>query len=165
MIHNRKLKKNTADYNYGGFLDSVAAEGNPIEAEARFSRNMLMSALTGEDIAEIDYPDEALELELGDRLIVAREGLNTLSYGTILSLCDDASSPKDYVAALLQGVSDANIPRQDNITGVIIALGEREEVIEAGASSRVQAAHHNANSHGHNTGEGDQGKRARRKNH
>ena len=87
-----------------------------------------MSALTGEDIAEIDYPDEALELQPGDRLIVASDGLDTLSCGAILSFCDDPSSPKECVAALLRGVSDANIPRQDNTTVVIIDVSKKEEV-------------------------------------
>jgi formylglycine-generating enzyme required for sulfatase activity/serine/threonine protein phosphatase PrpC len=137
LIRNHELKKNNADHSYGGFLERMAAEGNPVEAEAGFSRNMLISALTGEDIAEIDYPTEALELKPGDRLIVASDGLDTLSYGSILSFCDDASSPKECVAALLQGVSDANIPRQDNTTVVIIDVSEKEEAPVAAAKPIV----------------------------
>ena len=126
LIRNNEMKKKNADHSYGGFLDRMAAEGTPVEAEAGFSRNMLMSALTGEDIAEIDCP-EALELQSGDRLIIASDGLDTLSEGKVLSFTAETSSPKECVEALLQGVEDAKMPRQDNTTVVIIEVGEKED--------------------------------------
>ena len=42
---------------------------------------------------------------------------------------------------------------------------EHDYAIVARASSRVQTAHHNANSHDHDTDEGDQNDRTRRKNY
>ena len=127
LIRNHEVKKKNADHSYGGLLDRMAAEGTPVEPEAGFSRNMLMSALTGEDIAEIDCPETPLELEAGDRIIVASDGLDTLSPGKVLSFADEATSPKECVEALLKGVEDAKMPRQDNTTVVIIDVGEKEE--------------------------------------
>jgi serine/threonine protein phosphatase PrpC len=127
LIRKNELNKKNADHSYGGFLDRMAAEGTPVEPETGFSRNMLMSALTGQDIAEIDCPETPLELEAGDRLIVASDGLDSLSQGKILSLSNDATNPKDCVNALLEGVEEAKMPRQDNTTVIIIDVAEKED--------------------------------------
>ena len=127
LIRAEEIKKKNADHSYGGFLDRMAAEGTPVEPEAGFSRNMLMSALTGEEIAEIDCPETPLELEAGDRIIVASDGLDTLSHGKVLSFSAAAESAKSCVEALLQGVEDAKMPRQDNTTVVVIDVAAKEE--------------------------------------
>ena len=79
LLRGGDLIKKNADHSYGGFLNRMAEAGTPVEAEAGFSRNMLMSALTGDDIAEIDCPDAPLELRPGDRVILSSDGLDTLS--------------------------------------------------------------------------------------
>ncbi len=143
LIRKNELSKKNADHSYGGFLDRMAAEGTPVEPEAGFSRNMLMSALTGEDIAEIDCPETALELKAGDRLIVASDGLDSLSQGKILSFSNDSLNPKECVDALLQGVEEAKMPRQDNTTVIIIDVGEKEEapvVSEPATREPIQVA-------------------------
>jgi len=143
LIRNGELTKKNADHSYGGFLDRMAAEGTPVEAEAGFSRNMLMSALTGEDIAEVDCPETPLELEAGDRVIVASDGLDTLSQGKILSFAAEAESAKECVDALLQGVESAKMPRQDNTTVIIVDIGEKAEPepkIELAIPTTVEAA-------------------------
>ena len=127
LIRNGDLTKKNADHSYGGFLDRMAAEGTPVEAEAGFSRNMLMSALTGEDIAEVDCPDTAFELKGGDRVIVASDGLDTLSHGKVLSFAAEAQTAKECVEALLKGVDAAKMPRQDNTTVVVIDVGEKAD--------------------------------------
>ena len=139
LIRKGEVKKKNADHSYGGFLDRMAAEGTPVEAEAGFSRNMLMSALTGEDIAEIDCPETPLELEAGDRIIVASDGVDTLSQGKVLSFSGEASNPKECVEALLRGVDDAKMPRQDNTTVVIIDIGEKQDPVSISAPATEQA--------------------------
>lgn len=139
LIRNGELSKKNADHSYGGFLDRMSAEGTPVEAEAGFSRNMLMSALTGEDIAEVDCPDDPLELKPGDRVIVASDGLDTLSHGKVLSFAADAKTAKECVDVLLKGVDSAKMPRQDNTTVVVIDIGEKADRKEK-ASDPVPSA-------------------------
>ena len=139
LIRNHEVKKKNVDHSYGGFLDRMAAEGTPVEPEAGFSRNMLMSTLTGEDIAEIDCPETPLELQAGDRIIVASDGLDTLSQGKVLSFATEAATPKECVDALLQGVEEAKMPRQDNTTVVIIDVGEKEEAVQSSAAAAATA--------------------------
>jgi len=122
-----ELHKKNADHSYGGFLARMAAQGKSIEPEPGFSRNMLMSALTGDEIAEIDCPDTPFELQPGDRLIIASDGLDTLGTGKLLGLLVKANSAKDCADAILKGVQDARMPRQDNTTVVVVVVGEQAE--------------------------------------
>lgn len=127
LVRNGEIKKKNADHSYGGFLARMAEQGKQVEAEAGFSRNMLMSALTGDTIADIDCPQTPLELQPGDRIIVASDGLDTLSHGKILSFMESNSSAKECVDALLKGVQEAKMPRQDNTTVVVVLVGEKPE--------------------------------------
>lgn len=127
LIRNREIKKKNADHSYGGFLTRMAEQGKPIEPEAGFSRNMLMSALTGDDIADIDCPETPLELLSGDRIVVASDGLDTLSHGKLLSFMESTNSAKECAEALLKAVQDTKMPRQDNTTVVVVIVGEKPD--------------------------------------
>jgi formylglycine-generating enzyme required for sulfatase activity/serine/threonine protein phosphatase PrpC len=126
LIRDRELIKKNEDHSYGGYLDRMAAQGVDMQAEAGLSRNMLMSAMTGEEIAEVDCPDEPLQLLPGDRLVLCSDGLDTLSAGVIIQTSAWSTTPKECVAALLKAVEDADKPRQDNTTVVVIDVQEKE---------------------------------------
>ncbi len=131
LIRDRELIKKNEDHSYGGYLDRMAAQGVDMQAEAGLSRNMLMSAMTGEEIAEVDCPDEPMQLLPGDRLILCSDGLDTLSAGTIIQTAAWSTSSKECVAAMLKAVEDAGKPRQDNTTVVVIDVLEKEATPEA----------------------------------
>jgi PPM family protein phosphatase len=120
LLRDKELTKQNADHSYGGFLDRMAAAGNPIEPEAGLSRNMLMSAITGEDITEIDCPEQPLELRHGDRIILCSDGLDTLSSGKIIQYCEWSEKARECGEALLNAVEEAAMPRQDNATVVVL---------------------------------------------
>ncbi len=127
LIRDGAVHKKNADHSYGGFLNRMAEQGKPIEPEAGFSRNMLMSALTGDEIADIDCPESSVALQAGDRVIIASDGLDTLNHGKILSSLEKCGSAKECVDALLKAVQDAKMPRQDNTTVVVALVGEKSE--------------------------------------
>ena len=62
----------------------MEAAGTPVDAEPGLSKNMLMSAVTGADIAEIDCPPMAFTLEHDDKLVICSDGMDTLSEGKII---------------------------------------------------------------------------------
>ena len=134
LIRNRELSKINADHSYGGFLDAMEAAGTPVEPEPGLSRNMLMSAVTGADISEIDCPTSPLQLQAGDKILVSSDGLDTLSEGKIIQYCDWSDSPKECSDALLNAVEEAEMPKQDNTTVVVINAVDRAaaavEVVE-----------------------------------
>lgn len=133
LLRDGRLLRKNANHSYGGFLDKMAAAGKPIEPEEGFSRNMLMSALTGDEIADIDCPKTPLELAPGDRVLVATDGLDTLSEGKIVQFGGDSDGAREYVDALLKAVDDAAMPRQDNTTVVVadVRSPSQEEAAQA----------------------------------
>ena len=124
LIRNKELTKRNADHSYGGFLDRMEAEGTPIEPEQGLSRNMLMSAITGDKINEIDVNSVPLALEAGDRVIICSDGLDTLSSSDIIQHSEWSESPKECADALMRAVEDASMPRQDNTTAVVVNVKE-----------------------------------------
>ncbi len=140
LVRNKELTKKNADHSYGGFLDRMEAEGTPVEPEPGLSRNMLMSAITGDDINEIDVNSEPFELEAGDRIIICSDGLDTLSSGKIIQYSEWSDSPKECADALMQAVEDANMPRQDNTTAVVVNVKEAAETVAAAAPEAAPAS-------------------------
>jgi formylglycine-generating enzyme required for sulfatase activity/serine/threonine protein phosphatase PrpC len=126
LIRNNEIRKLNADHSYGGFLDRMAAEGKNIEVDPSLSRNMLMSALTGAEIAEIDVSKEAFELKPNDNIIVCSDGMDTLSREEILKQAAWAPDAKQTAKILLKAVEDAERPRQDNTTVVNIRTKQVE---------------------------------------
>ena len=126
LIRDGQISKKNEDHSYGGYLDRMKAQGMEVEAEPGLSRNMLMSAMTGDEIAEIDCPPNGFQLLPGDRVIVASDGLDTLGGGTLLQTSTWSKSPKECVQALLSAVDEAKKPRQDNTTVLVIDAFERE---------------------------------------
>lgn len=122
LVRNRELNKINADHSYGGFLDAMSKAGTPVEPEPGLARNMLMSAITGVDIADIDCPTSPLQLKHGDRIIICSDGMDTLSDGKIIQYSDWSESPKECVDALLNAVEEAESPKQDNTTVLIINI-------------------------------------------
>ena len=126
LLRDKELSKKNADHSYGGFLDRMEASGTPIEPEPGLARNMLMSAVTGDEINEIDVSAEPFELQPGDRVILCSDGMDTLSTGKIIQFADWSSTPKECAEALLNAVEDAGMPKQDNTTVVVVQVKEKE---------------------------------------
>lgn len=133
-VRDRDLMKMNADHSYGGFLDRMEAAGTPVEPEAGLSRNMLMSAITGDEINEIDCPSEPLELSPADKILICSDGLDTLSSGKIIQYSDWSESPKECADALLNAVEEAGMPRQDNTTVVVVNVKEGATAAKAAAA-------------------------------
>lgn len=120
LLRDKELIKKNADHSYGGFLDRLAAVGQPMDPEPGLSRNMLMSAVTGEEITEIDCPELPVELQHGDRLVLCSDGLDTLSHGKIIQYAEWSEKARDYTQALLTAVEEEAMPRQDNTTAIVV---------------------------------------------
>ncbi len=124
LLRDKKLTKLNADHSYGGFMDRMAAQNTPVEPEPGLSRNMLMSALTGKDIAEIDCQDTPFELEHNDKIILCSDGVDTLTHGKIIQYSEWAESAKECSEALLSAVEEEAVPRQDNTTAVAVFISD-----------------------------------------
>ena len=125
VVRGSELMKKNADHSYGGFLARMKAAGTPMEPEPGLAPNMLMSAITGDDINEIDVPTEPFALLPGDRVLLCSDGMDTLSDGKIIQYSAWSDSPKECGDALLQAVTDAKKPKQDNTTVVVVKVVEK----------------------------------------
>jgi formylglycine-generating enzyme required for sulfatase activity/serine/threonine protein phosphatase PrpC len=140
VIRNKELLKKNDDHSYGGFLDRMAASGTPVEQEDGLSRNMLMSAIMGDEINEIDVPEQGFELEAGDRLLICSDGMDTLSAGKIIQYSEWSESTKECADALMQAVEDVGMPKQDNTTAVVVNVTEKQEAAAPAAAPEPEPA-------------------------
>jgi formylglycine-generating enzyme required for sulfatase activity/serine/threonine protein phosphatase PrpC len=126
LVRDRELIKQNADHSYGAYLDMMKEQGMEIEEQAGMSRNMLMSAMTGEEISSIDVSETPIKVRPGDRIIIASDGLDTLGDGAIIQYSSWSATAKECVYALLKAVEDANKINQDNTTLIVVDIKERE---------------------------------------
>ena len=86
--------------------------------DARHHR--LRSVVMGQDIPLIDLQDDAIELDVGDVLILASDGLETLSEHEIAAIASaHAASSRSMAAALLAAIRAESRPNQDNATVIV----------------------------------------------
>ncbi|MHC4222182.1 MAG: PP2C family protein-serine/threonine phosphatase, partial [Planctomycetota bacterium] len=124
VIRDRQITKHNADHSYGAYLDLMKEQGMEIEEQAGMSRNMLMSAMTGEEISSIDVSETPVIVSPGDRIIIASDGLDTLGNGAIIQYSSWSATAKECVYALLKAVEDANKINQDNTTLIVVDVKE-----------------------------------------
>ncbi len=122
VVRDREITKHNADHSYGAYLDMMKEQGMEIEEQVGMSRNMLMSAMTGEEISSIDVSETPIKVKPGDRVIVASDGLDTLGNGAIIQYSSWSATAKECVYALLKAVEDANKINQDNTTLIVIDI-------------------------------------------
>ena len=125
LLRDRELIKQNADHSYGAYLDMMKEQGMEIDEQAGMSRNMLMSAMTGEEISSIDVSESPIKVRPGDRIIIASDGLDTLGAGAIIQYSSWSATAKECVYALLKAVEDANRINQDNTTLIVVDVKER----------------------------------------
>ena len=131
LIRDRELIKQNADHSYGAYIDMMRDQGMDIEEQPGMSRNMLMSAMTGEEISSIDCPEHPVKLKVGDRLIICSDGLDTLGAGAIIQYSSWSATARECVYALLKAVEEANKINQDNTTIIVVDIKDRPKQPEA----------------------------------
>lgn len=112
------------DHSLAPELDRLAAAGRMSEEDARRDprRHMLRSAVTGDEIDLIDVSMRPLQVEPGDYIILASDGLQTLDPAEIERIVTAyASDGAPAVAnALIRAVEAIKDPHQDNATVVAV---------------------------------------------
>ena len=88
--------------------------------------NELTSAVMGEWIPEVDWPVHAIPLRVGDALIVASDGIDTLDRDAVaeIAAADAGAPPSRLGERILEAVAAVGKPRQDNTTLACLRVGE-----------------------------------------
>lgn len=128
LLREGKLRRLNADHSFFGELLEMAARGEitRAEAEAHPKRNALRSALTGEKLNLVDQ--NTIELAPGDLVILASDGVETLSDGDIEAIANTEApkGPAAIAEALLSEVEARARPRQDNTSIVVYAAEDAQ---------------------------------------
>jgi len=126
------------DHSLGPLLDVLAAEGSiGIEEALRHpNRHFLRSAVTGEEIDLIDLAETSLPLEAGDIVVLASDGVQTLSPEEIGAVIEDSETAgaEAIANALIAAVEAVAVPHQDNATVMVL------KVTRAGAPAEAPRA-------------------------
>jgi protein phosphatase len=108
------------DHSLAPALDLMAEAGRITAEQARSDprRHMLRSAVTGEELELVDLSRKPLELEPGDYVILASDGIHTLAIDEIARLVAafGPDGPDAVADALMREVDRVKDPTQDNIT-------------------------------------------------
>ena len=115
------------DHSLAPEIDKLAAAGKISweDAQSDPRRHFLRSALTGGDIELVDRSRQPLVLEPGDVVIIASDGIQTLSHAEILGIVEPhrTQGPDAIADALLGAVDAAGDVYQDNTTVVVVGVG------------------------------------------
>jgi len=135
LIRNGTLKRLNEDHSMAPQIDAMVASGQ-LSAEVAAThpdRNCLTSAILGQEIPRIDCPDSGLTLEHGDIVIVASDGLQTLSDAEINGIAQRTNSSADVAQSLLTEVAAADEPEQDNTSMLVVTIDKSPQPVAAAA--------------------------------
>ena len=139
LYSDEKLMRLNSDHSMAQVLDRLVESGELTEEEALNDgrRNMLLSAVTGSKVELVDSAKCSCRLLARDRLLIASDGIQTLSDEDIERQLNTIEGTSDIVAdALLSAVKTAADERQDNLTFLLLS----GDTFEDDAKDRVTAS-------------------------
>ncbi len=115
-----EIKRLNADHSMVPVIEDSLRQGkiSSSEALAHPDRHALRSAVSGGQIELIDSSREPVALQTGDVVILASDGLLTLTLSEIGSIvgAQAIGNAQSIVSALMKAVASKNKPKQDNTT-------------------------------------------------
>ncbi|MGD9725507.1 MAG: protein phosphatase 2C domain-containing protein [Gammaproteobacteria bacterium] len=142
-----QLRRLNADHSMAPVLNDMVETGliSPEDAQSDSKRHGLRSAVCGDRMKYVDVSSQPVALQTSDRILVASDGILTLSEDEITDCFEDLgqnAEPADAVARLLQAVQEAGLPGQDNTTimvlkperntGLVVAIPAAEDPVSSG---------------------------------
>jgi len=128
LVRGGRIAVLNADHSLAPEIDRLAAAGKMSWEDARSDprRHYLRSAVTGAEIELIDRSVAPVALTAGDIVILASDGIQTLSQRAILDVVKGhAEGGPDAVArALLAAIGAVGEPHQDNATVIVVGKAD-----------------------------------------
>lgn len=128
LYRNGEVVQINEDHSLAPLIDQLAAQGKISQQEAQSDprRHYLRSAVTGEEIELVDASERPLKVEPGDVVVIASDGIHTLSLDDISGLVAQhvGDGPRAIADALVGMVEAVGEPHQDNTTVVVISVHE-----------------------------------------
>ncbi len=122
------LQRLNEDHSMRPFIAGEIASGRlaPEAMTQHPQRNVIRSALLGDEIPLIDAPAAPLPLAPGDTLLFATDGLQVLDEATLTArLAKGAGmTAPQLIRSLMTAIEDLKNPKQDNVTIAAVRRGE-----------------------------------------
>lgn len=136
LFRDGTLSRLNEDHSEAGRLGTLVRKGllSKEEAEARGGKNILRSAVAGEDIDLVDnrFSEEGIALQDDDLVIVATDGIDTLDYSNVASIVANAEGDVYRMTMDIEAaIKNFNHPRQDNYTAIIYRHIGRDNSLES----------------------------------
>ena len=132
------------DHSLGSLLDKQVQAGHISAEQAKSDprRRTLRSALTGNPLPLKQLHGQPYPLKPGDWLVIASDGLETLSGNDIAKVIADhhVSSPDKLVESLLRAVDDRRQAYQDNTTLSVLGVREQGQDVHSQPTREVVAS-------------------------
>lgn len=126
LYRDKELHRLNVDHSMMPLIQDSVRLGKITQEEARVHphRNALRSALTGEEIPLVDLREEPYRLKKDDLILLATDGILTLSESEISQVLErcKGQSAKSIADHLLSVVAYQNKPRQDNTLVEVIKV-------------------------------------------
>ena len=117
------LQRLNADHSMVPLLQQMVSAGELTSEEILKDprRSMLRSALTGKTVALVDLCAKPFQLEAGDIVVLASDGVETLAEDELAALLQDVDivSLDELAGKLLAGVEAAGASHQDNASVIL----------------------------------------------
>ncbi|MBT5331937.1 MAG: serine/threonine-protein phosphatase [Porticoccaceae bacterium] len=126
LIRGGNIQRLNANHSLAAVFEEMVKTGHMSAEDAATdpNRHSLRSSLSGDEIKLIDERETPFELQVGDCLLLASDGLETLPEQKILDLWQ--SEPDRYIEMLLDAVEQAGKENQDNTSALCYLLGQTE---------------------------------------
>ena len=126
LLRNGTLTRLNDDHSMRPVFEEMVRAGRmrTTQAATHPHRNALRSALTGEELKLVDQSGEPLSLSVGDQVILASDGLDTLKPREIAQLLvrHARRTPESAVEALAAKIESIASPAQDNTTMILYRM-------------------------------------------
>lgn len=132
VFRNGRLTRLNANHSMRPLLLDLVELGRMTEEEARHDPRVhqLRSAIMGEEIPLIDIAANGYPLEAGDVVVLASDGLETLSEAEMEALLiQHGNDAQTLVQALLEAVAEAGRAHQDNTTVLAYRVGDEQHCL------------------------------------
>lgn len=130
LFRRGELYQLNEDHSLAPLLDQLVSEGKMSEADAAAHprRHHLRSALTGDAIDMVDLAAESVTLQIGDCIVLASDGIDTLPANAIADVIEAnrARGADAVAAALIDTVDGIDRPGQDNTTVMAILVDDAD---------------------------------------
>jgi PPM family protein phosphatase len=113
----------------------------PDDPELDAYRSMLRSAIMGRELTLIDRPIETMELQAGDILVLATDGLNVVELADVEKIIAEraAAGSETLANALLDAVRASGAPSRDNATVIVARVVALDGAVKPEAETGVNS--------------------------